>query len=440
MAKNKPITIGSHTLIDFPKFGIAKVPAKVDTGADSSSIWASNIRENKGSLSFKLFSPGSEFYTGETITTSDYQFTTIKNSFGHSEIRYKVRLPAKVEGRALTIRFTLANRAENNFPILIGRRTLHGRFLVDVTRAPKQQFSVLILKPKLPNQDSSFGRYFFELEQNNPSIKINFATYKELKFVLKGRQQTVKIPRLGKKVSDFNLVYFLVIGDYKDIASAVAQHLNARGINYIDRAVVNYYQSLNKLHENITLQTVGARVPRSIFMEREAMDEAYDELVDFLGTPFVLKDIHGKRGRLNYLIKDRKDYQKALRANRTTQFIAQKFIDNSGDYRVIVLGGQVRMIIKRTAQKDSHLNNLAKDASAKLVKVSAVPAAVRRLAVRAAEGFNLSIAGVDMMQDKKTGLWYCLEVNENPQMATGSYTDKKQQILADYLIKKLRKI
>ena len=46
--------IGSTEFIDVA--GIKNVPAKIDTGADSSAIWASNIEMQKnGILKFSLF-------------------------------------------------------------------------------------------------------------------------------------------------------------------------------------------------------------------------------------------------------------------------------------------------------------------------------------------------------------------------------------------------
>src|SRR5262249_40434390 len=112
----------------------ANVPAKVDTGADSSSVWASEIVERNGKLSFVLFDNTSPFYDGKLITTSDYKVISVKNSFGQSEFRYKTHLTLKVEGRAIRAHVTLADRSGNRYPVLIGRRTLSGKFLVDVSR------------------------------------------------------------------------------------------------------------------------------------------------------------------------------------------------------------------------------------------------------------------------------------------------------------------
>lgn len=134
--KNKsdlPI-LGSTEYVEIA--GIKKIPAKIDTGADSSSIWASNIEMNEdGVLSFSLFGKKSSFYTGEIIKTTDYIVKTVRSSNGESEIRYRVKLPLVLGEKKLEASFTLSNRSRNNFPVLIGRRTLDGVFLVDVSKS-----------------------------------------------------------------------------------------------------------------------------------------------------------------------------------------------------------------------------------------------------------------------------------------------------------------
>jgi len=134
-AENKQLTIiGRAERVDLPKLGIFRVPAKTDTGADSSAIWASDIRETKAGLEFVLFGSGDEFYNGEKLHYSpeDYEITGVTNSFGEREERYKVRLGVRVKGRLVRGSFTLADRSSMTYPILLGRSLLRGRFVVDV--------------------------------------------------------------------------------------------------------------------------------------------------------------------------------------------------------------------------------------------------------------------------------------------------------------------
>ena len=138
--------IGSTALISVA--GIEKVPAKVDTGADSSSIWASNINMTPDNhLSFCLFGPESPLYTGEVITTGKYKVQRVRNSTGDISVRYRVSLPIIAEGKRIRANFTLYDRSSNNFPVLIGRKTLKNRFLVDVAKVGTKR------PPKMDNSD-----------------------------------------------------------------------------------------------------------------------------------------------------------------------------------------------------------------------------------------------------------------------------------------------
>lgn len=133
--------IGKIEYISLPGEKLANVPAKIDTGADSSAIWASNVRVKGRKLYYTLFDKQSKYYTGNELHTTDFTISRITNSFGHAEDRYKVRITIILSGRRIRATFTLANRSNNTYPLLIGRRTLHGKFLVDVTIKPKKNIN-----------------------------------------------------------------------------------------------------------------------------------------------------------------------------------------------------------------------------------------------------------------------------------------------------------
>jgi hypothetical protein len=132
--KEELTVIGRAERIDLPKLGVFKVPAKTDTGADSSSIWVSDIKAKPEGLEFSLFGQGSQFYTGERLLLGpdDYEETRVANSFGGKELRYKIRLTVRVKGRLVRGSFTLADRSAKVYPVLLGRKLLAGKFVVDV--------------------------------------------------------------------------------------------------------------------------------------------------------------------------------------------------------------------------------------------------------------------------------------------------------------------
>jgi hypothetical protein len=126
--------IGNTEVATFRELGIYDVPSRIDTGAKTSSVWASNIKENDGNLRFTLFNVQSKHYTGDIIKTRDFGYRAISSSNGHVENRYAVRLLINILGRNIRATFTLANRSTQAYPVLVGRNILRGKFMVDVTR------------------------------------------------------------------------------------------------------------------------------------------------------------------------------------------------------------------------------------------------------------------------------------------------------------------
>lgn len=126
--------IGRNALITVG--GCKDIPAKVDTGADSSSIWATDIREERGALYFKLFCDTTSLHTGDEIIAEagTFEQVQIASSSGERQERYAVSLPVMVEGKRMEVRFTLADRSTMAYPVLLGRSFLDGQFLVDVSR------------------------------------------------------------------------------------------------------------------------------------------------------------------------------------------------------------------------------------------------------------------------------------------------------------------
>jgi hypothetical protein len=134
MIKKPLITIGRAEEIGFPELGIGTIPARVDSGAKTSAIWASHITEKDGRLEFSLFGSSSAFYSGDKISTQQYELRTVASSMGTVEERYVVKIIVSLHGRKIKASFTLANRSSQVYPVLVGRNILRGKFLVDVRR------------------------------------------------------------------------------------------------------------------------------------------------------------------------------------------------------------------------------------------------------------------------------------------------------------------
>ena len=162
---NLPLDIvGSTELIEVA--GIKNIPAKIDTGADTSAIWASDIKMGKdGELSFVLFDKDSPLYTGEQLRSTDYKAKIVRSSHGDEQIRYRVTLPITICNKSFTTSFTLANRSRNIFPVLIGRHTLEGNFLVNVSKNAVERpraFEVHHLNEELKEDPYAFHQKYLK--------------------------------------------------------------------------------------------------------------------------------------------------------------------------------------------------------------------------------------------------------------------------------------
>lgn len=128
-------TIGRKEKITLPELGLKLVWAKIDTGAFTSSLHAENIREEvrggKKVLCFEALMPGHKAYTGQTLCFGKYREKKVKNSFGQAETRFLVVTQIKIAGEAFSAEFTLSDRSSMKNSVLLGRKILQVRFLVD---------------------------------------------------------------------------------------------------------------------------------------------------------------------------------------------------------------------------------------------------------------------------------------------------------------------
>lgn len=125
--------IGCVDKVDLPSFELNDVPVKIDTGADTSTIHCHKVKEvvdgDKTYLSFHVLDGDEEHRVYEYTTTK------ITNSFGQSEERYRIKTSIKIFNRVYnSFVCTLSNRSKMSYPILLGKRFLNKRFIVDVSK------------------------------------------------------------------------------------------------------------------------------------------------------------------------------------------------------------------------------------------------------------------------------------------------------------------
>ncbi len=128
------ILIGRSDRVDLPKLGLFNIHAKVDTGAWNCCLHCSRAEVVNGKLEFILLDEEHPEFTGNPFVVSKYDRREIRNSFGEVELRYVIKTSIVIFDRRIRAEFSLSNRGNLRFPVLLGRKILRDRFLVDVTK------------------------------------------------------------------------------------------------------------------------------------------------------------------------------------------------------------------------------------------------------------------------------------------------------------------
>ncbi|HYG04763.1 MAG TPA: RimK/LysX family protein [Chryseosolibacter sp.] len=128
------IVLGRYDRLDLPMLGLTNIHAKIDTGAYTCSLHCQLTEVVDGKLNFILLDAEHPEFTGLRFTFSEFEQRDIKNSFGEVEKRFVIVTSVRIFGEVITTEFSLCNRGQLKFPILIGRKILRERFLIDVTR------------------------------------------------------------------------------------------------------------------------------------------------------------------------------------------------------------------------------------------------------------------------------------------------------------------
>ena len=109
-------------------------PARIDTGAETSSIDAINVKEferdGESWVSFDIENKATK--ERKTFEKKITRKATIKRQQGGDERRITVAMEIKAGNQLFIKEFTLANREKFEYQVLIGRNILNGLAVVDV--------------------------------------------------------------------------------------------------------------------------------------------------------------------------------------------------------------------------------------------------------------------------------------------------------------------
>lgn len=122
--------VGWKEYVRLPKLGIGPIVAKMDTGAKTAALHADEIEVTGKRVRFVILQDGRK----RTYRAPLAGLKRVKSSNGISELRAVIRATLEIGKMTLKAEITLTDRADMDVPMLIGRSTLKGRFVVNPAR------------------------------------------------------------------------------------------------------------------------------------------------------------------------------------------------------------------------------------------------------------------------------------------------------------------
>ena len=133
-AKAKKLrTVGWRELVDLPELGLRGVPAKIDSGARTSSLHGTVLEEfeRDGERMVRFAVDYGQHHVRQVCEAVHVDWRGITSSNGETQRRMIIKTPLKIGTLTFRAEISLADRRDMKFPMLVGRSSLRRRFVVD---------------------------------------------------------------------------------------------------------------------------------------------------------------------------------------------------------------------------------------------------------------------------------------------------------------------
>ncbi|MGR5238902.1 ATP-dependent zinc protease family protein [Vibrio alfacsensis] len=136
---NQKMIIGNAEAICLPELGITHLEARIDTGAQTSSLHVDNLEcfEQDGQ-SFVEFDLHPDVYHLEQVVRCKALVKAnrkVKSSNGTFEHRFVITTMLRMGGQEWPIDITLTNRGKMTYMMLLGRQGMADKVLVDPSQS-----------------------------------------------------------------------------------------------------------------------------------------------------------------------------------------------------------------------------------------------------------------------------------------------------------------
>lgn len=131
-------TIGRIEKVSLVDLGFLDLDSKIDSGASTSALHAQQIKkikiDDKNYVKFRMLDKSHPAYEDNDITLPLYRIKRVKSSNGFAQKRYSIQTRMKIGDKIYRIEFTLTDRKDMRYPILLGTKFLKKKFLIDVSK------------------------------------------------------------------------------------------------------------------------------------------------------------------------------------------------------------------------------------------------------------------------------------------------------------------
>ena len=157
----------------------------------------------------------------------------------------------------------------------------------------------------------------------------------------------------------------------------------------------------NKAKQYIQLAKEGIPMPETIIAPKvypsfTIRDSGYyEQVVNRLGLPMIIKEGHGSFGMKVYLIETEEEFYEKTDALRGVDYVFQEFISSSRgrDIRVNIVGNEIIAAMYRHSETDFRAN-ITNGGVAEVIELTD---AQKAISLRAAQALGAEFAGVDLL-------------------------------------------
>ncbi len=269
--------------------------------------------------------------------------------------------------------------------------------------------------------------------------RVYLAKFSDITIEVNGRD--IKIKTEGKNITDYSLVYFRRAGiNYFTLAGTLGVCLKYLHIPFFDSAFAQIGPSGNKLTSQVYLAIAGLPTIPLFFCWPDKVLENVEYIVSKYGLPLIAKKTTSQRGLGVFMVNDKNDFERILATDPEGQFFFQKYCPAQKEYRLLVLGEKVKVWeAKIPTDPKEFRSNISLGGREEFYPLKDLPSKMEEIAVKAAKTLGIQVAGVDLLEEKKTGKIWLLEVNRGPGLTYDNEASSEIKELASFFLEESRK-